>query len=193
MARADISTNTRTTDETGRRLGITAQALPLIAVACWVITIFVPVLDSGEPDSLRIRVTSLGRSPIDMNDLDEIYLLLWVVILAGAVTAWLLHASKWWSVAAIVLGTALGLRLLQMVVDPPYLVWDGQTADGMPTGGMEIAYPAAGFVFWVIGSLCYFAAGICGLIAEARKNPSRRDRLKRCAQNKRPRPEAEGA
>jgi hypothetical protein len=110
-------------------------------VACWAITIVVPVLDSGEPDSLRIRVTSLGYSPIDMNDLDEAYLLLWAVVLIVAVTAWLLEASRWWSVAAIVLGTVLSLRLLQMIVDPPYLVWEGQTSSGTPTGGMEVAYP----------------------------------------------------
>ncbi|WP_209325618.1 hypothetical protein [Brevibacterium renqingii] len=165
----------------GRRLNLAARVLPLGAVACWMITIVVPVLDSGDPDSTRIRVTSLGLSPIDMNDLDEVYLLLWIVILAGAVTAWLLAASKWWSVAAIVLGTVLCLRLLQMVVDPPFLIWDGQTASGLPAGGMEIAYPAPGFVFWILGSLCFVAAGVCGLTAEARKTRHRRARLKRCS------------
>lgn len=170
----------RRTTERERRLNLIARMLPLVAVACWVITIFVPVLDSGEPDSLRIRVTSLGFSPIDMNSLSEIHLVLWIVIVTGAVTAWLLDASKWWSVAAIVLGTVLGLRLLQMVVDPPYLLWDGQTAGGMPTGGMEIAYPAAGFVFWILGCLSFFAAGICGLVAAAQKDRDRRERIKRC-------------
>ena len=171
----------RPDSDDGRRLNLAARVLPLGAVACWMITIVVPVLDSGEPDSMRIRVTSLGLSPIDMNDLDEVYLLLWAVILAGAVTAWLLAASKWWSVAAIVLGTVLCLRLLQMVVDPPFLIWDGQTANGLLAGGMEIAYPAPGFVFWILGSLCFFAAGVCGLAAEARKTRHRRARLKRCA------------
>lgn len=180
MDRAGANENTRRATARGRSLNLVARLLPLGAVACWVVTIFVPVLDSGEPESLRIRVTSLGFSPIDMNDLDELYLLLWVVIVAGAATAWLLSASKWWSVAAIVLGTVLSLRLLQMVVDPPYLLWDGQTAGGMPTGGMEIAYPAAGFAFWVFGSLCFFAAGICGLVAAAQKNRDRRERIKRC-------------
>lgn len=182
MGRADGGKSTVTRHDTGHGLRRAAQVLPLGAVACWVITIFVPVLDSGEPDSLRIRITSLGFSPIDMNDLDEMYLVLWVVILAGAVTAWLSRASKWWSVAAIVLGTVLSLRLLQMVVDPPYLLWDGQTAGGVPTGGMEIAYPAAGFGFWIVGSLCFFAAGVCGLIAETRATRARRDRIRRCMQ-----------
>lgn len=180
MGRDDSISSTGTSDDIGRRLSLTARVLPLGAVACWVITIFVPVLDSGEPDSLRIRVTSLGVSPIDMHGLDNIYLALWVVILAGAITAWLLEASKWWSAAAIVLGTVLSLRLLQMVVDPPYLLWDGQTANGVPTGGMEIAYPAAGFGLWSIGSLFFFAAGICGLVVEARRTRERRDRIRRC-------------
>src|SRR5699024_10473896 len=88
----------------------------------------------------------------------------WAVVLIVAVTAWLLEASRWWSVAAIVLGTVLSLRLLQMIVDPPYLVWEGQTSSGTPTGGMEVAYPALGFGLWVLGSLCFIAAGVCGLI-----------------------------
>lgn len=170
----------RRASERGRGLHLLARLLPLVAVICWVITIFVPVLDSGEPASLRIRVTSLGFSPIDMNDLDEVYLVLWIVIVTGAVTAWLFGASKWWSIAAIILGAVLSLRLLQMVVDPPYMLWDGQTADGVPTGGMMIAYPAAGFAFWVLGSLAFFAAGICGLVAAAQKNRDRRERIRRC-------------
>src|SRR5699024_12307491 len=76
-----------TTTDLGRRLSVVARVLPVATVACWAITIVVPVLDSGEPDSLRIRVTSLGYSPIDMNDLDEAYLLLWAVVLIVAVTA----------------------------------------------------------------------------------------------------------
>src|SRR5699024_5186862 len=163
-----------TTTELGRRLSVVARVLPVATVACWAITIVVPVLDSGEPDSLRIRVTSLGFSPIDMNDLDEAYLLLWAVVLIVAITAWLLEASRWWSVAAIVLGTVLSLRLLQMIVDPPYLVWEGQTASGTPTGGMEVAYPALGFGFWVFGSMCFIAAGVCGLIADAQRTRDRR-------------------
>src|SRR5699024_2133156 len=85
-----------------------------------------------------------------------------------------------WAVAAIVLGTVLSLRLLQMIVDPPYLGWEGQTSSGTPTGGMEVAYPALGFGFWVFGSLCFIAAGVCGLIADAQRTRDRRLRVKRC-------------
>lgn len=81
MGRKHSNTGAGSDDGIGRRLGLVAQALPLGAVACWVITIFVPVLDSGEPDSMRIRITSLGATPIDMNDFDEVYFALWVVIL----------------------------------------------------------------------------------------------------------------
>lgn len=177
---AGKNSSIRRSTRRGRRLNLIARLLPLVAVVCWVITIFVPVLDSGEPDSLRIRVTTLGFSPIDMNDLSGANIILWVVIIVGAVTAWLMDASKGWSVAAIVLGTVVSMRLLQMVVDPPFLLWDGQTADGMPTGGMEVAYPAAGFIFWILGSLSFFAAGICGLVACAQTDRERRDRIKRC-------------
>lgn len=180
MDRAGKHDSTPLTTARGRSLNLVARVLPLGAVACWVITIFVPVLDSGSPGSMQIRVTSLGFSPIDMNDLDEVYLVLWIVILTGAFTAWLLSASRWWSIAAIVLGTVLGLRLLQMVADPPIMMWDGQTANGTPTGGMEVAYPAAGFGLWVLGSLLFFAAGICGLVAAAQQDHHRRERIKRC-------------
>ncbi|UVI36899.1 hypothetical protein [Brevibacterium spongiae] len=180
MDTADKNGSTRWTSARGRSLNLVARVLPIGAVACWVITIFVPVLDSGGTESMRVRVTSLGFSPIDMNDLDPGYLTIWIIIVTGAFTAWLLSASKWWSIAAIVLGTVLGLRLLQMVADPPFLMWDGQTANGMPTGGMEVAYPAAGFGFWVLGSALYLAAGICGLVAAAQKNRHRRERIKRC-------------
>lgn len=180
MDTAGTNGNTGWTTARGRSLNLVARVLPLGAVACWVITIFVPVLDSGGQGAMRIRVTSFGFSPIDMNDLDAGYLALWVIIVTGAFTAWLLAASKWWSVAAIVLGALLGLHLLQMVADPPILMWDGQTADGIPTGGMEVAYPAAGFGLWVLGSILYVAAGICGLVAAAQKNRHRRERIKRC-------------
>lgn len=177
-----VGTNgsTRSTTARGRSLNLVARVLPIGTVVCWVITIFVPVLDSGGRESVRIRVTSLGFSPIDMNDLNPGYVALWIIIVTGAFTAWLLSASRWWSIAAIVLGTVLGLHLLQLVADPPLLMWDGQTANGMPTGGMEVAYPAAGFGFWVLGSALYIAAGICGLVAAAQKNRHRRERIKRC-------------
>lgn len=180
MGTAGRNGSTRRTTARGRSLNLAARVLPLGSVACWVITAFVPVLDSGGNGSMRIRVTSLGFSPIDMNDLNPGYLALWIIILTCAFTAWLLSASKWWSIAAIVLGTVLGLHLLQMVADPPILMWDGQTANGMLTGGMEVAYPAAGFGLWVLGSILFVAAGICGLVAEAQKNRHRRERIKRC-------------
>ncbi|WP_166827071.1 hypothetical protein [Brevibacterium limosum] len=180
MDTAGKNGSTRWTTARGRSLNLAARVLPLGSVACWVITIFVPVLDSGGTGSMRIRVTSLGFSPIDMNDLNPGYLALWIIILTGAFTAWLLSASKWWSIAAIVLGTVLGLHMLQMVADPPILMWDGQTANGMPTGGMEVAYPAAGFGFWAVGSLLFFAAGICGLVAAAQQDHHRRERIKCC-------------
>lgn len=62
---------------------------------------------------------------------------------------WLFGHSQTWSSAAI---------------DPPFLMWDGQTDDAMPTGGMEVGLPDFGFVLWAIGSLARIAADICGWI-----------------------------
>lgn len=141
MDRADKTGSTPLATARGRSLNLVARVLPLGAVACWAITIFVPVLDSEGPGSMRIRVTSLGFSPIDMNDLDEVYLVLWIIILTGAFTAWLLSASKWWSIAAIVLGTVLSLRLLQMVADPPIMMWDGRRPTVCPQAAWKSPTP----------------------------------------------------
>ena len=77
---------------------------------------------------------------------------------------WLFGRSQWWSSAASLIGVVILLGLVVVAIDPPFLMRDGQTDDGMPTGGVKVALPDFGFVLWAIGSLALIAAGICGWI-----------------------------
>src|SRR5699024_12298958 len=88
-------------------------------------------------------------------------------------------ARRWVAVAANVLGTLPGLRLPQMSGRPALLVWEGPASSGTPTRGMEVDSPAPGVGLWVLGSLCFIAAGVCGLIAAAQRTRDRRLRIKR--------------
>lgn len=144
-----------------------ARILPLATIAAWIITIFVPVLDSGNDDGPRIRITSLGYSPLDPADLDPGMTAIWVLILAMAILPWLIGVSQWWAAAAILLGFVILMGLTAAVIEPPIMMWDGQTDEGMPTGGMEIARPTAGFGLCAIGSLALIASGICAWIGRS--------------------------
>lgn len=152
------------------RLIRAARILPLATVAAWIVTIFVPVLDTGNVDGPRMRITSLGYSPVDPTDLDPGMVSVWVLILASAVLPWLVGAPRWWSVATLLIGVTVLMGLAAAVIDPPIMMWDGQTDDGMPTGGMEVARPAMGFVLAAVGSLALVAAGICGWTGRRRPN-----------------------
>lgn len=155
-------------DRRSRALLRIARLLPLATVAAWIVTTFVPILDSGDSDGPRIRITSLGYSPLDPTDLDPGMVAVLVLILASAVLPWLVGASRWWSVAAFLIGVAVLMGLAAAVIDPPTMMWDGQTDKGMPAGGLEVARPTMGFVVCAIGSLALVAAGICGWIGRQR-------------------------
>lgn len=99
------------------------------------------------------------------------YIALWFLIVTLAVLPWIFGHSQWWSAAAILVGTVILLGLIVVAINPPYLMWDGQTAEGMPTGGMEVARPDVGFVLRIIGSQALVAAGVCGWIGAQRLKP----------------------
>lgn len=154
-----------------RALFRAARLLPLVTVAAWIITIFVPVLDSGNDEGPRITITSLGGAPLDPAELNPGFIAIWILIVIFAVLPWLFGHSRWWSATAILIGFVILLGLITVVIEPPFLMWDGQTDDGMPTGGMEVARPEFGFVLWVIGSQALVAAGACGWIGGQRLKP----------------------
>lgn len=145
------------------------RLLPLVTVAAWIITIFVPVLDSGNDEGPRITITSLGGAPLDSAELHPGFIGIWFLIVVFALLPWLFGHSQWWSATAILIGVGILLGLIVAVINPPFLMWDGQTDDGMPTGGMEVALPDYGFVLWIIGSQALGAAGVCGWIGRQRQ------------------------
>ena len=146
-----------------------ARLLPLVTVAAWIVTIFVPVLDSGNVKGPRITITSLGGAPLDSAELNPGFIAIWILIVIFALLPWLFGHSRWWSVSAVACSVVILLGLVVAVIDPPFLMWDGETDDGMPTGGMEVAVPDFGFVLWIIGSQALAAAGVCGWIGGDRR------------------------
>lgn len=146
-----------------------AQWLPLVAVVMWGLTLFVPVFDSGNVGSPRIQLNSLGTPVLTLDtvrasdDLQTPFILSWVGVLACAGSGWLLRRWRAWSIVTIVIALAITWFFVQMLIDPPFLIWDGLDAQGRPTGGYEEAGPAWGAIAWVIGIAALFGAGVSGL------------------------------
>ncbi|MCF2572109.1 hypothetical protein [Brevibacterium sp. UCMA 11754] len=139
-----------------------ATLLPLVTVAAWVITIFVPILDSGNDDGPRIRITSLGEHPFDPATAVPGFFAVWLLVVVFSILPLLFGISRWWSGAAMVIAALLIIVLVFAALNPPSLIWDGQTAEGMPTGGMEVAVPDFGFFICLVGALALGAAGSAG-------------------------------
>lgn len=169
----------------GRKARIVARLLPILALCAWVVTLWVPVLDSSlnslhTKESTRIVVTSLGDVPRDLSDLDPKFVVIWSCLLACVISAWLVDRLRIWAWATVCLGIAVLASLINMVAEPPSLMWDGQDESGRWIGGMEVASPAAGAALWAIGSIALIVAGICGLIGERQQSPDRfRPRIRR--------------
>ncbi|MGO2034275.1 MAG: hypothetical protein ACTH1I_10995, partial [Brevibacterium aurantiacum] len=135
------------------------------------VTLWVPVLDSSlnslhTKESTRIVVTSLGDVPRDLSDLDPKFVIIWSCLLACVISAWLVDRLRIWAWATVCLGVAVLALLINLMAEPPTLMWDGQDSSGRWIGGMEVASPAAGAALWAIGSMALIVAGICGLIGE---------------------------
>ena len=155
----------------GERMRLVARTLPILALIAWVVTIWVPVLDSAaqdsySPESLRIVVTSLGHRPFEFGDAAPKFLVIWICLLTCMVSAWLVAGLRAWSWATMVLGVLVIKLLIDMMADPPIAMWDGQNAKGEGIGGMVVGYPAMGAAFWAVGAIALLAAGILGLIGE---------------------------
>ncbi|AZL04852.1 MULTISPECIES: hypothetical protein [Brevibacterium] len=155
-----------------RHLRRIASLLPLATVAAWVITIFVPILDSGNNDGPRIRITSLGEDPFEPATAVPGFFAVWLLVVVFSILPLLFGISRWWSGAAMVIAALLIIVLVFAALNPPSLLWDGQTPDGMPTGGMEVALPDFGFFISLVGALALGAAGSAGWSAD-RSRPRR--------------------
>lgn len=174
----------RMTARRGRILRARSRLLPLVAVTVWIVTLFVPVLDSFNEQGPRIEETSLGEwAPGSSSPPDPLFLNLWIMVVFVAVLGLFCAHTRWWNAVVILSGGIIVFVLFTFLVEPPLMIWDGQTPDGMPTGGMEIGRPAFGFGLWAIGAAALIGAGCCGFLSFGAA----------ATENKHPRPRAEGA
>ena len=153
-----------------RKLQQWARWLPFVAVAMWIATIFIPVVDSFNDDGPRIRLTSLGDWTFD--DGGEVlppFIFLWALVVAIAALGLGFASDLWWNVTAVLIAALIVFILVGIVLSPPVTLWDGQLPDGTPTGGMEVGRPSFGFGLWLIGAASLAAAGVCGFAAKAQR------------------------
>ena len=153
-----------------RRLVRLARWLPFIAVAMWVATIFVPVVDSFNGDGPRVRMTSLGEWTVDDGgEVLPLFILFWAFLVGFAALGLGFSSDQWWNVTAVVMAALIVFILVAILLNPPTIMWDGQLPDGTPTGGMEVGRPSFGFGLWLIGAASLATAGICGFAAKAQR------------------------
>ncbi|UVI36901.1 hypothetical protein [Brevibacterium spongiae] len=163
-----------------RRLLRTARLLPFIAVAMWIATIFVPVVDSFSDVGPRIRMTSLGDWTFDDGgEVVPAFILLWAVVVAIAALGLGFASDLWWNVTAVLVAALIVFILVVIALNPPVTMWDGQLPDGTPIGGMEVGRPSFGFGLWLIGAASLVAAGICGFLGGHRRTHSAPDKWSR--------------
>lgn len=148
-----------------------ARFLPVLTVLAWVITLALPILDSGNTRGPKIVVSSLGGAPFDLSDANPIFIVAGAAVVGCAASVWLFRSLTWWSITAILVVVLLGTMLLGMILEPPSVIWDGVDPQCRPTGGYEVGEPAAGAWVWAMGIVALFTAGICGLIGRARHQP----------------------
>lgn len=148
-----------------------ARLLPVLTVLAWMITLALPILDSGNTRGPKVVVSSLGGTPFDLSDAQAAYIVSWLAVVGCAASVWLFRSLTWWSLATILVAVLLGTMLVGVILDPPSLNWDGADRQGRPIGGYETGKPAAGAWVWAGGIAALFAAGICGLIGRARRRP----------------------
>ena len=153
----------------GNRTHRWAQRLPWVALACWVLMIWVPIFDSGDHGDDRLTVTSLGRVPFDLADLAPEVILPWAVVLACAATAKRFATFAHWPPLSVAVGVGLFIQQATMVIDLPRKRVESTDAAGEKFSALIVGYPSAGHYLWTIGCWALIAAGICGLLSDRRR------------------------
>lgn len=144
------------------------RLLPLVTVVAWVITLFVPVFNSGNSFGPRIVMNSLGTDLQFLDDPWPTFVATWVAILGCAVSVWFLRGFRVWSIVAMLVVAAIIVFVVLLLANPPALIWDGIDAQGRPTGGYEEAGLGAGMLVWGVGLVALLTAGVCGLLGSKR-------------------------
>lgn len=160
----------------GNRTHRWAPRLPWVALACWVLMIWVPLFDSGDHGDDRLTVTSLGRLPFDLADLTPEIILPWVVVLACATTAKRFDTFAHWPLLSVAAGVGLFIQQATMVTDLPRERVTSTDAAGEKLSAFIVGYPSEGHYLWTIGCLALVAAGISGLLSDRRRIDRQRQR-----------------
>lgn len=146
-----------------------ARLLPLVAVAAWVVTIWVPIMDNSTVDDDSVVFTSLGRHTGSLVELNPGVVLAWVMILMCAFVGLAIDPPAWWSVVVVIFGVALSIMLVGLLTYPPKFRWVEETSAGQPFSVTISGFPAAGVNYWALGSAALILAGISGLISKRRR------------------------
>ena len=161
--------NVRTTPwPSGNRTHRLAQRLPWVALACWVLMIWVPLFDSGDHGDDRLTVTSLGRVPFDLADLTPGVVLPWAVVLVCAATAKRFDSLAHWPLLPMSVGVGLLIVQTTMLLDPQRERVASTLADGETISAYIVADPAAGHYLLTIGCWALIAASACGFLSVRR-------------------------
>ena len=153
----------------GNRTHRLAQRLPWVALACWVLMIWVPLFDSGDHGDDRLTVTSLGRVPFDLADLTPEVILPWAVVLACAATAKRFDTFAHWPLLPMSAGVGLLIVQTTMLLDLPRERVASTLADGETISAYIVADPAEGLHLWTIGCWALIAASVCGFLSSRRR------------------------
>lgn len=142
---------------------IVRRMLPLVAVIALVITLVVPVSVSSDPDFDEFFMTSAGQP--GNPELLPLLLPVWAIVLIAAATVWIPRWPALWTVFAFLGALMLFVLPAILVLDPPYLLWDGwDEANDRAVGGMVEAQPTLGTTLWAVGSLSLTASGVLGIL-----------------------------
>ena len=148
----------------GNRTHRLAQRLPWVAVAAWVLMIWIPIFDSGDHGDERFNVTSLGSL-----EFLPTLLLAWAVVFICAATARAFSPFSHWSFVAGLSGVGLLIIEIVLLARPPReRVWVTDSA-GEDRSALIVADPSAGVLLWMLGGCALIAAGVCGFISDRRR------------------------
>lgn len=110
---------------------------------------------SKRPRAENSNITSLGRSPLEADELELEFVSIWASLLTCLLTcvisAWMIDGLRLWSWATAAFGVVLRVFLGGMIAEPPAIRWDGQDSNGERIGSMEVATADVGAVLWPAG------------------------------------------
>ena len=127
-----------------RKLQQWARWLPFVAVAMWIATIFIPVVDSFTSVGPRIRFTSLGDLTFDDGgEMLPPFILLWAIVVGFTALGLGFAADQWWNVAAVLIAALIVLIFVAILLPSTVIGTDScpmaHRPEGWKSGGRRSA------------------------------------------------------